>query len=148
MLVVVLALISCNPTSQRPDLVPLPQAIPIEVRYRRDAATERLVRMLREDSIPLTHVAYKDGYLESPWMDAATLQPTRQTPLGPDVVRLRGWVDPARIGFSFITVEVSYRAGFDPSLPERELDRMVPEDHPVRKRVDAVLEKVKVYERQ
>ena len=143
----VLSALSCNPTTNRPELTPLPQALPVEVRYRREAATERLARLLREDSIPLAQVAVKDGYVESPWMEAATLQPTRKTPLGPDIVKLRGWVDPARVGFSFVTVEVVYRPVLDPSLPERELDRIVQPDHPVQKRVEAVMEKVKVYER-
>lgn len=141
------ALLACDPGTRRPDLVPLPQAVPVEVRYRRDAATQRLVRMLREDSIPLSLVARKDGYVESPWLDAATLAPANRTPIGPGIVRIRGWVDPARVGFSFVTVEVVYRAVLDPSLPERELERAVAEDHPVRKRIDAVMEKVKVYER-
>jgi hypothetical protein len=39
-----------------------------------------------------------------------------------------------------LTVETLYRPLADPSLPERELDRQVPRDHPVGKKVEKLLE--------
>ena len=38
-----------------------------------------------------------------------------------------------------LTVETAYRSVADPSLPERELDRQVPQGHPVAAKVEAEL---------
>jgi hypothetical protein len=54
-------------------------------------------------------------------------------------VRVRGWADPARPGSTQLTVETLYRPIADPSLPERELERQVPADHPAAKKVQAAL---------
>ena len=56
------------------------------------------------------------------------------------VVRVRGWVDPGRYGHSELRVEVAYRVLRDPSVPGRELERLVPPDHPVRLKVQAALD--------
>jgi hypothetical protein len=85
-------------------------------------------------------VEIRDGFLETPWLDARTGRPTSGRRLGPDVVRLRGWVDPSRPGYSDLTVEAVYRPLADPSLPERELERELPPDHPVAKRLAAMMD--------
>jgi hypothetical protein len=54
-------------------------------------------------------------------------------------VRVRGWVEPARVRQSEVRVETVFRRVWDPSLPERELERPVAPDHPVLVRVDSVL---------
>ena len=41
-----------------------------------------------------------------------------------------------------VTVETVYRPLADPSLPERELDRQVPRDHPVGVKVRAALQEL------
>jgi hypothetical protein len=48
-------------------------------------------------------------------------------------------VEPARVRQSELRVEAVFRPIWDPSLPERELERPVPPDHPVLARVDSSL---------
>lgn len=102
-------------------------------------ATRRLAEALRADSIPLRKIIPRDGYIESAWFNARTRRPFRSRPIGPQVVRIRAWADPARPGSSQLTVETSYRPLADPSLSERELEREVAADHPVAVRVAAIL---------
>ena len=54
-------------------------------------------------------------------------------------MRVRAWADPARPGSTQLTVETLYRPIADPSLPEREMERQVPADHPAAKKVQAAL---------
>lgn len=131
---------ACFPYTSRPSLDPLLGAASAEVHLAPAAATERLAEALRNDSIPVTRVESRDGYLQTPWFDAATGAPTARSPLGPGVVRVRGWVDPGRYGYSEMRVEVAYRVLRDPSVPGRELERLAPADHPVRLKVQAALD--------
>lgn len=133
-------IVACFPYTTRPSLDPLPGAPTAEVHLGPAAATERLAEALRNDSIPVTRVEPRDGYLQTPWFDAATGSPTARSPLGPGVVRVRGWVDPGRYGHSEMRVEIAYRVQRDPSVPGRELERLAPVDHPVRLKVQAALD--------
>lgn len=131
---------ACLLSTSRPGFPPLLGTETAEVRLAPGPATERLSHALRADSIPVTRVAPRDGYLETPWFDGATGQPAVRSALGPAVVRVRGWVNPGRYGHSDLRVEIAYRPRFDPSVPERELERPVPPDDPVRARVRAALD--------
>jgi hypothetical protein len=131
---------ACFPYTSRPSLDPLLGTPSAEVRLAAAAATERLAEVLRADSIPVTRVEPRDGYLQTPWFDATTGAPAGRSSLGPQVVRVRGWVDPGRYGHSELRVEVAYRVLRDPSVPGRELERQVPPDHPVRLKVQAALD--------
>jgi hypothetical protein len=140
--ILLLAILSCSPFSNRPRITPFPEASQVEVRTKVPEATQRLITALTNDSIPLIKQTTRDGYVESPWLDSATMRPTSARPVGPGVVKLRGWVDPGRVGYSVITVEGAYRRMADPSLPERELESPVPENHPVRFRIDSLLARI------
>jgi hypothetical protein len=104
-----------------------------------DGATRAVAEALRADSIPVGRVAPRDGYLETPWFDAATLRPTGDRGFGPDRVRIRAWIDPTRPRESEARIEAVYRPEADPSLPERELEAPLPAGHPVAIRLEAVL---------
>jgi hypothetical protein len=132
--------LGCFLYTTRPGFEPLLGAPSAEVRLAPSAATERLAEALRNDSIPVSRIERRDGYLETSWFDATTGRPAGRSPLGTSIVRVRGWVDPGRIGHSDLRVEVAYRAVRDPSVPERELERAPPADHPVMVRVKAVLD--------
>lgn len=105
-------------------------------------ATRRLAEALKADSIPTRTVRLRDGYIESPWFLTQTRRPTGQRPLGPGVVRIRAWADPARPGSTQLSIETVYRPQGDPSLPERELERQVPRDHPVALIVEGALKRL------
>jgi hypothetical protein len=133
----------CQPNTSRPPFMPLPEAAGTEIRLSVRDATRYLAEGLRADSIPVSKVALRDGYLESPWFNARTGRPIRGSRApGSRAVRVRAWADPARPGSSRLTVETSYRALLDPSLPQRELDRQVPPNHPVAVKVEALLRRL------
>jgi hypothetical protein len=132
--------IACRPETSRPLFAPVSGAAQTKVDLPVPEATTLLADRLKADSIPVTRVEPRDGFFETPWFDTATGAATGARRLGAGVVRVRGWVDPTRVGHSNITIETLYRPLADPSLPERELDREVPPDHPTRKRVDALLQ--------
>jgi len=133
------ALAACHPNTTRPAIVPLPEAAVTEIRLLPQEATSRLAEAMVADSIPLARVHARDGYIESRWIDSATGRATRRRPIGPGIVRVRAWADPARPGNSLLTVETVYRPMADPSRPERELERQVPKTHPMAVKVEAEL---------
>lgn len=132
-------LAACRPDTTRPAITPLPEAAGVEIRLRPLEATRRLAEALQADSITPSRVQTRDGYIETPWLDSATNRPTARRPLGTGVVKLRAWADPGRPGNTVLTVETLYRPLADPSLPERELERQVPRDHPTALKVEQVL---------
>ena len=134
-----LAVVGCQPNTTRPEFLPLPDAAGTEVRLPVREATRRLGETLRAGSVPVSRVMLRDGYLETGWFESKTGRPVSGRPLGQGTVRVRAWVDPARPGSSQLTVETSHRPLADPSLPQRELERQVPRNHPVAAKVDSVL---------
>jgi hypothetical protein len=140
--VLVGAVLCCQPNTSRPSFTPLPEAAGTEIRLSVQEATRRLAEALKADSLPVRKVALRDGYLETPWFSAVTRRPTRRRPLGPNVVRIRAWADPARPGSSRLSVETLYRPLTDPSLSDRELEREVAPNHPVAVRVEAALRRL------
>jgi hypothetical protein len=133
-------LMGCQPTSSRPPFPPVPEAASTEIRLSPGDATRLLAEALREDSIPPKRVELHDTWLESSWFDPATGHDVKHRPIGLNVVRVRAWADPTRPGSSKVTVETVYRPVADPSLPQRDLDRQVPRDHPVAIKVRATLQ--------
>jgi hypothetical protein len=130
----------CRPNTTRPSFTPRPEAASTEIRLPAQEATRRLAEALEADSLPPSRVRIRDGYIESRWLDSATGRPTDRRPIGTDVVRIRAWADPGRPGNTLLIVETLYRPLADPSLPERELERQVPRDHPVALKVEQALE--------
>jgi hypothetical protein len=142
-LLCVMTVLACRPNTTRPGIVPVPEAAGTEVRLPPREATRNLAEALRADSVPIRRVAIRDAYLESGWFDTRTRRPTTAgRALGPGVVQVRAWADPARPGSSQITVETTYRPLLDPSLPQRELERQVPRNHPVAVDVEGVLRRL------
>jgi hypothetical protein len=134
------ALGGCRPDTTRPSFLPLPEAASTEIHLSPREATQQLADRMKADSLPPSRVTVRDGYIETRWLDSATGHPTRKRPLGTGVVKIHAWSDPGRPGYAVLTVETLYRPMADPSLPERELDRQVPRDHAVAKKVVGVLE--------
>jgi hypothetical protein len=133
--------IGCQPNTGRPVFSPLPESAGTEIRLSPREATRQLADALRADSLPVRKVLLRDAYLETGWFDPKTGR-LRSQSLGPDVVRVRAWADPARPGSTVLSVETAYRPLADPSLPERELERQVARKHPVAVKVDSVLQRL------
>ncbi len=137
-----LLLAGCYPATSRPDVVPVPDAVRVEVEMFVPQATRALALALHDDSIPVRRTEPDDGWLESEWIDIATMQATRRRPLGLEVVRVRAFVEPGRDNHSVIHVETVYRPVASPARPDRVLERQVPVGHPVAVRVQQALERV------
>lgn len=136
-------LVGCFPSTTRPSFLPLPAAFTTEVGLLVPQATRALALALDADSIPVRRTEPKDGWLESDWFDARTLKPTTARRLGPDVVKVRAWVNPSHPGnrgdtSSTVTVETVYRPMADPSRDDRELEKQVPATHPIAGRMVAL----------
>lgn len=135
-------LLGCRATTARPYFMPLPSAPTAEVELGISAATRALAETLARDSVALRTIKEPDGYIDSGWLDAATLERTSRRPLGTDVVRVRAWVNPSKEFWSELVVEATYRVLEDPSRPERELEAPLPDDHPLQRRVAGVIRKM------
>jgi hypothetical protein len=132
--------VGCQPVTTRPPFPPVPEAASTEIRLSPSEATRLLAEALKADSIPPARVELRDTWLETGWFAASTGLPVRHRATGPDVVRVRAWADPTHPGNSKVVVETVYRPLADPSLPQRELDRQVPRNHPVAIKVRATLQ--------
>lgn len=137
-------LLACDPGTTRPDVVPFPESQQIEVVVDRAPAITLLRSALLADSFPIARFDARDAWLEGPWMDRRTLKPVSAHHLGPDVVRLRAWADPARPGDSYLTVELAWRPVADPSLPPRMLERPLPATDSLSLRVKSVLRTISI----
>lgn len=137
-----LLLLGCYPATTRPDVVPVPGAVRVELELLVPQATRALAVALDEDSIPVRRTEPDDGWLESDWMDFATLQATRRRPLGPEVVRVRAYAEPGRANHSVLYVETVFRPIADPARPGRDLETQVPVGHPVAARVQRAIDRL------
>jgi len=132
-------LLACQPYTTRPSFGPLPGAAEAVVDLDVAKATTVLAEQLTSDSIPVSRVEPKDGYLETEWFNAVTGRPTRERVLGDSIVRVRAWVNAYGQERGSIKVETAVRPLANPSLPPRDLDRQAPADNPVAVRVATIL---------
>ena len=137
---IVMGLAGCQPATTRPPFPPVPEAAITEMRLPAGEATRLLAAAFEADSMPIQRVVPRDGWLESTWFDAPSGRHIGRRPIGLRTVRVRAWADPTHPGSSKVTVETVYHPLADPSLPERELDKQVPRDHPVAIKVRAALQ--------
>ena len=134
---------SCATGGQRPRLSAAPESVTLLVRQRADSAVAHLTERALAMGLAVKRSAPREGYLETGWYDVARAQPS-----GPpysrldSVVRLRIFADPAQ-GHTRILAECVRRIAWDPSLPERELERMVPADHPGMALLDSLVAAVR-----
>ena len=135
-------LLSCRATTTRPDFLPLPTASFAEVELEIPQATRALAEALAKDSIALMVVREADGFIDSGWLSSRTLERTSARPLGPEVVRVRAWVNPSKQFWSELQVEATYRSMADPSRLERVLDVELPAEHPLQRKVAGVVRRL------
>ena len=138
-LALLVSLPACSPATRRPAFAPMPEARRGELELEVPAATDSLAKVLIAAGIPVSRIASRDGYLETPWFDTATGRPAAGRPLGPGRVRVRAWVSPSRYRYSELAVETVFRPFADPSAAPRDLEQSVAYSHPVRQRVRTAL---------
>lgn len=123
----------------RPRLTPLHGSVTRMVVIPADSATRVLAAALAARDVPVAAVAPAEGYVESAWYDV-TDGVARDPAPGrfAHVVKLRFYSDP--VGRQTRVVgEAVRRVIVDPSLPERELERIVPPEHAGRVLLDSVM---------
>lgn len=149
LLLAVLVVAGCKTATTRPYYPPVTGAPSTEIELNVREATHALAEVLKGDTIPLLKVEPRDGVIESAWFDVATKKATGARRIGAGVVRIRAWVNPSRPNHSQIILETVYRPLADPSLPDRDLDRQVPPDHVIGKRMTEIItELTKLYTRE
>ena len=126
----------------RPRYGAVPGSVLVETEAPPDSVIRALASATRARGFRIRTVAPREGYLESDWLDLATRDTARARAHRLDrVVRLRFFADPVA-GKTRLLAECVHRIMVDPSLPERELERMVPDGHPGRALLDSLLTRV------
>jgi hypothetical protein len=88
--------------------------------------------------------AADEGYLETEWYNLVTKRTVdaRATDFS-RAVKLRLFADPTA-GKTRLAAECVVRIAYDPSEPERDLERMVPDSTPARALLDSLIARLKV----
>lgn len=137
-----LLLAACQASTTRPEFGPLPGPATAELHLAVPEATRVLAAALASDSVPLRRTVERDGVIESEWFEVPGYGVATRRTLGPDVVRVRAWVDPGKPGHSLVTLEAAYRVYADPSRAPREQEQPVAGTHPARVKVVKLLERL------
>jgi hypothetical protein len=132
----------------RPNITPLAGSDTRTVEAPADAVTRAIKAALDSSGVPVVAFAADEGYVETAWMDARTHAVRAPGPanLG-TTIKIRFFADPVA-GQTRLVAECVRRYLVDPSLPARELEQVLPEDHPGRLLMDSVLTRVLTSQRQ
>ena len=100
---------------------------------------EELAAALQAAGLSVERASAREGYLETRWFDVTTRASTSPPFSNLDrVVKMRFFADDMQ-GRTRLLAECVQRVTWDPSVPQRELERMVPDGHPGRVLMDSVL---------
>ena len=134
---------ACATGGQRPRFGAQPQSVSLTVRQPADSVVVHLAARARALGLPVHRAAPREGYLETGWFDVARAAEVA-APYGrmDSIVRWRVFADPVQ-GHTRVLAECVWRIAWDPSLPERELERMVPAGHPGLVLLDSLVAELK-----
>lgn len=139
LLALALGAAACATGGARPRFGAAPESSIALLRVVPDTVIVQLDARLRSLGIGVAVAAPREGYLESRWFDlearADAAPPWNRLD---SIVKFRFFADPVQ-GRTRLLAEAMRRIAWDPSLPERELERMVPDGHPARALLDSVL---------
>ena len=113
---------ACGAVNERPYLTPLPNANVDSVHALPSAVITEIETLLVAQGMEIRLSTPTEGYLETKWYDIGTGHAGG--------VRFRFFASPVGEELTELTSEAVIRNTHDPSLPERENERMVSEDHP------------------
>ncbi len=127
----------------RPRFGPIPGSISIELHTVPDTAIAALTRQVDSAGLAIQLADTAEGYLETRWYDLAARRTVGDRTHDLDgIVKLRFFADPTA-GHTRLAAECVRRIAYDPSEPERDLERMVPDSTPGRMLLDSLLAKLK-----
>ena len=135
----VFLLAGCATGGRRPRLVAAPEAVAILLKRPADSTVILLEARARAQGLRVERFSPREGYLETGWYDVAR-HATVPPPFSrlDSIVKFRFFADPSQ-GKTRLVAECMRRIAWDPSLPPRELERMVPAGHPGLGLMDSVL---------
>lgn len=127
----------------RPYYGPVPGSVSLLVEAPPDAVTRRIATEVQTAGLRLLRFSPAEGYVETEWYNLDTQESGRSDHGSLDrMVKLRFFADPTA-GRTRVLAECVTRLLYDPSLPERELERMVPEGHQGREILARVLARLR-----
>jgi hypothetical protein len=127
----------------RPLYGPVPGSIAVELNTTPDIVIAAAARDVATLGFRVAASAANEGYLETEWFDVAARRSVTARARDLDrVVKLRFFADPAA-GKTHLAAECVRRIADDPSLPPRDLERMVPDSTPGRVLLDSIVGRLK-----
>jgi hypothetical protein len=127
----------------RPRYGPLPGSVSAQLEAQPDVVIGAAARELQAAGLGVAVADPAEGYLESSWYDLD--RKVNVSGRGRDleqVVKLRFFADPTA-GKTHLAAECVRRIAFDPSEPERDVERMVPDSSAGRVVLDSIVGRLK-----
>jgi len=127
----------------RPLYGPVPGSVAVELEAQPVTAIVSAANEVRSAGLTVAQLDSAEGYLLTGWYDVA--RKAGVSGRGPDlddVVRLRFFADPTA-GRTRLAAECVRRIAFDPSQPEHDLERMVPDSSPGRVLLDSIVARLR-----
>jgi hypothetical protein len=139
------AAVACpNLGGVRPRYGPVPGSVALELEAAPDAVIAAAARDVAAAGLRVARAAANEGYLETAWFDLGTRRSVTAEARDLDrVVKLRFFADPTA-GKTHLAAECVRRIAYDPSLPPRDLERMVPDSTPGRVLLDSLIGRLQV----
>jgi hypothetical protein len=127
----------------RPRFGPLPGSVALELATQPETVIEAAAREVQAVGLTVAVADPAEGYLETAWYDVRRRATVTERARDLDqVVRLRFFADPLA-GRTRLAAECVRRIAEDPSEPERDLERMVPDSSPGRVLLDSIVGRLK-----
>lgn len=127
----------------RPRFGPLPGSIALELETQPETVIGAASREVLAAGLKVAVADPGEGYLETAWYDVRRKATVTGRARDLDqVVRLRFFADPLA-GRTRLAAECVRRIAEDPSEPERDLERMVPDSSPGRVLLDSIVSRLK-----
>jgi hypothetical protein len=128
----------------RPVYGPLPGSVSLLLDAAPDAVIVAAQREVRAAGLEVASVAADEGYLETEWYDVVAKRTVdARAPDLDHIVKLRLFADP-KAGKTYLAAECVRRIAYDPSEPQRDLERMVPDSTPAHALLDSLIARLKI----
>jgi len=123
---------------------PVPGSLSVPLDGVPGEVIDAAARAVAAAGLRVVRIAADEGYLETEWYDVAAKRTVNARAPGFDhIVKLRLFADPTA-GKTRLAAECVVRIGYDPSMPERDLERMVPDSTPAHAILDSLIARLKV----
>jgi len=128
----------------RPRFAPIQGSVSVELEAQPDVVISAAGRELLAAGLSVAVADPAEGYLESSWYDLGSKATVSSRARNSDqVVKLRFFADPTT-GRTRLAAECVRRIAYDPSEPERDVERMVPDSSPGHVLLDSIVGRLKV----